>query len=316
MTTKPAQNNQEYRLGILGYPLSHSLSPIMHQHFLKLAGLTGQYETIEIISDKLSGWFEQGTHQQFSGLNITIPHKTQLFPHLNMATPVAQLTGAVNTMYRDKNNLWVGENTDAEGFEESIPKDIMDKLPGATVLVLGAGGACRSVAYSLIKNHVSQITLKVRPTSFYQPALRVMETMKQALGATTRLSVCNNWDNPALRPEKCLLVVNTTPIGTATMDGIENEVAIPPDVLKKFGQRTLIMDLVYNPEETPLIQAAKQFKLKTENGLPMLVYQGAKAFEYWTGTQLTSKQIQETITLLRDHLKNNASQQNGKLVTA
>ena len=131
-----------------------------------------------------------------------------------------------------------------------------------------------------MQQHVGQILLKVRSTSFYQPTFAALENIRTELSSNTRLSVLNNWDSPALRPDRLALVINTTPVGTLNFP-VEEDLSIPGALISKLSPKCLVYDLVYNPVETSLMKLAQNHNLNNKNGLDMLVRQGAKAFGRW-----------------------------------
>ena len=271
---------KKYRFAVLGTDIAYSLSPKLHGFFMEKTGITGTYDILDLATESMNRWFEEQGWQDYDGFNVTIPHKTRLLSHITKITPVARLLGAINTVYKDDTGMLCGDNTDVAGFQESLPPKFLNDLMGKTVLIVGSGGAARAVAYGLMQQHVGQILLKVRSTSFYQPTFAALENIRTELSSNTRLSVLNNWDSPALRPDRLALVINTTPVGTLNFP-VEEDLSIPGALISKLSPKCLVYDLVYNPVETSLMKLAQNHNLNNKNGLDMLVRQGAKAFGRW-----------------------------------
>ena len=305
MTDSSPSQNKNYRFAVLGTDIAYSLSPKLHGFFMEKTGINGAYDILDLSTESMNRWFEELGWQDYDGFNVTIPHKTRLLSHIQKITPVARLLGAINTVYKDDTGMLCGDNTDVDGFQASLPEKVLNDLMGKTILIVGSGGASRAVAYGLMQQHVGQILLKVRSTSFYQPTFAAMENIRTELSSNTRLSVLNNWDSPALRPDRLAMVINTTPVGTLNFP-VEEDLSIPATLIAKLSPKCLIYDLVYNPLETSLMKLAHNHNLTAKNGLDMLVRQGAKAFCKWVKQDniITETMIQEANTYLAGVLKN------------
>jgi shikimate dehydrogenase len=260
-----------FHLGLIGYPLGHSLSPKIHTAALKACGLEGDYLLFPIAPDDMQGLkdlLNRVCSNEIHGLNVTIPHKQNVIELMDELTPTAKVIGAVNTIYLRNNGL-VGDNTDASGFLVDLKKFVnteTSKHGNRNVLVLGAGGSARAVVYALA-NDGWKVTISARRS-------------EQAQGLADSLS---NYQLPIisltdLQPSTFDLIVNTTPLGM-----IPNIDTSPLPENATLSKHTKIYDLVYNPRETKLVKDARSQGLSATIGIGMLIEQAALAFEMWTG---------------------------------
>jgi shikimate dehydrogenase len=294
---------EKWHFAIVGHPISHTLSPHLHQFFIDKLGLQGQYDALDLPVDEFSDWLDSGKWRAYHGINITIPYKTKLQSLPLEFHDTVKLTGAVNTLRPLNKTRWEAHNTDVWGFESSLPKATRESLQGKSVLLIGAGGSARAVAYALLNQHIGQLFIKVRPSSYYQPTYAAIESMRSLLGANTRISVVTTWDTPALRPDRFAMVINSTPLGMLNNPENTDDMPAPEEFIQKLATRCLVYDLIYNPVETPFLATAKAAGLKTQNGLTMLIHQGAKAFEAWTGQTVPDELLSEAFTLLSQRLE-------------
>ncbi len=249
------------RLGIIGSPVAHSLSPAIQGAALRATGIDATYERWETPLDALPARLDALRAADCLGANVTIPHKQAVLPLLDEVAPLAAEIGAVNTIVNDAGRL-TGHNTDGGGFVACLREDGFEPA-GKRVLLLGAGGAARGIAFAL-RHEGATVAIANRT------AARA-EALAEAAGATA-VPV----DAPPA-PYDC--VVNCTSAG---MHGSGAKDALPCDPAAA-APATLVVDIVYAPEETPLLRAARAAGLPVLGGLPMLIHQGALAFELWTG---------------------------------
>jgi shikimate dehydrogenase len=253
-------------VGVLGYPVRHSLSPRMHNAAFRVLGMNWVYLAFEVPPESLADALRGMRALGIRGLNLTIPHKEAVLELVDALTPPAEAIGAVNTLFWEEGRL-MGDNTDAEGFLRSLRARGCEPA-GMHALVLGAGGSARAVVYAL-KSAGCHILLANR-------SLPRAQALAEAFGVEQVLPL----EREALRPilSEVQLVVNCTPLG------MEPAVESMPDVpLEALPPDAWVCDLVYRPLHTRLLQKAHQLGLRTIDGLGMLVYQGALAFERWTG---------------------------------
>jgi shikimate dehydrogenase len=259
-----------YQLGLIGFPLGHSLSPKIHAAALKACNLQGDYSLFPILPEDKQGLknlLARVRAGEVHGLNVTIPHKQNVIEFMDELTPTAKAIGAVNTIYLRENRL-IGDNTDATGFLLDLKKYMEDRKEemGKTVLVLGAGGSARAVVHALLSDGWN-VTLAAR---------RIEQAHQLAWSfANYHLLITNFAD---LRPSTFNLIINTTPLG---MFPNIDQSPLPENTALSKG--TIMYDLIYNPRETKLVKDARVQGLSATTGLGMLIEQAALAFEIWTG---------------------------------
>jgi len=266
-------------IGLIGYPLNHSISPAFQQAAIDYYQLDMRYQLWETNSSDLAMTIQRLRSPDYCGANVTIPHKEAVAAFLDDIDETAREVGAINTIV-SRNGKLTGYNTDVQGFMKALKEDAGFETEKKHAVVLGAGGAARAVCYGLIQSGIAVLTIMNR--SFPRAQSLVSSLAQHALANRIgiRISAAPWADEPSSEIMKsCHLIVNCTSIGmrhTTT----EHESPVPAAALSKD---VLIYDLVYNPQETPLIKAAKAAKARTLGGLSMLVYQGGAAFELWTG---------------------------------
>ena len=278
-----------WRLGVVGYPIEHSISPVIHQAAIDALGIAARYERWSVAPGDLAAWAAGLRAADVLGANVTIPHKEMLIPLLDELDSSARAIGAVNTVLKRDGKL-VGANTDAEGFGRALADAGYTPRTGEAVM-LGAGGAARAVGHALLAAGVRGLAI------FNRDAARAL-ALSRALSAAV-LAVAD--DNPGAqrvppptanpRPRlaafgldapdldarlaTCDLLVNTTSVGMRPGDRVLRPEQVPADAL--------VVDIIYRPAETALLADAAARGARTQNGLPMLVYQAAAAFERWLG---------------------------------
>ena len=250
------------RLGIIGHPVAHSLSPAIQGAALRAAGVDATYERWDTPLDALAARIAALREPDCLGANVTIPHKQNVLALLDEVAPLAAKIGAVNTIVNDGGRL-SGHNTDGGGFVAAL-REAGFEPAGKSFLLVGAGGAARGIAFALRRAGAAAIAISNRT------AARA-EALAEAVGGDAA-----PFEAPPA-PYDC--VVNCTSAG---MHGSGAEDALPCDPTAA-GPATLVVDIVYAPEETPLLRAARDAGLPVLGGLPMLIHQGALAFELWTG---------------------------------
>ena len=254
-------------LALLGYPLSHSLSPAMHNAALGAVGLDDwRYEAMPVEPERLAEAVAAIRGGDYAGANITVPYKTAVIPLLDGLTPVAEMIGAVNTLVK-KNGQLIGHNTDAAGLLADL-RSHGCSIANRPILILGAGGAARA-AVAACASAGARIRLVAR-----RP--------EQAQLLITNYPSLEIFDWSPLfflqASEDCALILNTTPLGMTPDTDTSPWLDGAP-----FPPGAFVYDLVYNPAETLLVRQARAAGLRAATGLGMLVEQGALAFELWTG---------------------------------
>jgi shikimate dehydrogenase len=261
-------------VGIIGYPLKHSISPLFQQAAFDHCGLDLCYETWETEPGRLGEVGGRLRRPENLGANVTIPYKEAVLPFLDELDDLARRIGAVNTIAKRGQSL-IGYNTDALGFLRALEEDGF-KVEGRRVVLLGAGGAARAAAFALVMAGVASLAIVNRTQDKAESLLSSLTSSSKRGQQVMALP----WDRSSLARalSGCHLVVNATSIG---MKHGPTEGRSPLEA-ELLPQDALIYDMVYNPEETPFLRQARMMGARTLGGLPMLVYQGAAAFELWT----------------------------------
>jgi shikimate dehydrogenase len=261
-------------LGLIGYPLGHSLSPLLHNQAIKELGLNYVYLAFEVEPANLREALEGIRALNVKGINVTIPFKEKVIPLLDEVDPLASQVGAVNTICNEGGYL-KGYNTDVTGLRRMIEEDGEFNLKGKKAVVVGAGGAGRAAGFALCQAGIGEIYLLNRTL---QKAMGVTAEWKQYYpGVSIDCGPLEVKHYYSILKEADLLI-DTTPIGMAP------EVDVPPVIAEKaLHPELLVIDLVYNPRETTLLKAARRVGADTLDGLGMLLYQGIESFKIWTG---------------------------------
>lgn len=252
------------RTGVIGSPVMHSLSPLIHNHWIARYGIDARYDAIEINPDMLAGRVNELADNGYCGFNVTIPHKVDIMPLCDTVEETARVMGAVNTVVIRDGKLH-GRNTDAFGFMENLRAQKPGYVPGKTV-VLGAGGAARAVIYGLLESGTPEIILCNR-SGDRADALSKEPFCKSRVGAA-------DWDHIEDTLGNASLLVNTTSLG---MTG-------QPDLAINLGRAPLdciVCDIVYRPLITPLLAQAAARGMPYVTGLGMLLHQARPAFQAW-----------------------------------
>ena len=258
------------KLALLGYPLSHSVSPAMHNAALVAVGLRDwRYDAMPVEPEKLADAVALLRTPPYAGANVTIPHKTTVIPFLDGLTPWAEAIGAVNTLVKRDGKL-IGDNTDAVGLLTEICSYI--SIVQLTVLILGAGGSARAAVAACM-----EIGAKIRLLARRRE--QAQSLLLQFSGSQSAIELYD-WSPRGLlqASDNCALILNTTPLGMTP-----NVYASPWLHGVPFPPGAFVYDLVYNPAETLLVRQARASGLRAATGLGMLVEQGALAFKQWTG---------------------------------
>lgn len=260
-------------LGIFGYPVAHSASPLMQNAAFEASGLDFVYVPFAVSPAALAMAVAGIKAIGMAGVNVTIPHKEAVLELLDETSPEAELMGAVNTIVNTDGRL-VGHNTDGGGFLRSLEEEAGFRVAGKTVLLLGAGGAARGVAVRLALAGAHRIIIANRRP---ERARGIAETVNKHTPASGEIAEMTVQALTGLLPETDL-IVNTTPIGMFPNTG-----EMPPLPVEFLEKKHLVADLIYNPMDTTLLRRSRAAGAATLGGLGMLLYQGAIAFELWTG---------------------------------
>ena len=251
--------------GVIGEPISHSLSPLLHNPAFAALEIDAVYVTFRVSPSSLGDALRGLLALNVQGINVTVPHKSEVFQYVDEVTDTARKIGAVNTL-RNDSGYWIGENTDATGFIRSL-EPLGLSLPGSSVGMLGAGGAAKGVAVGLLEAGVSRLFISNRS---YDRATVLAELLKASFGQQSVSAVSLE----ELEKKELNLLVNTTTVGS---DGYSS-----PAKLNRFDKLGAVTDIIYRPSRTPLLLEAEKLGLPNLNGGGMLLYQGISAFSFWT----------------------------------
>lgn len=254
-------------LGVIGYPIEHSYSPQIHNYISEKMGLNYIYTSMKVSPADLKAAIDGVKSLGFTGVNVTVPHKTEVIKHLDSVDDAALEYGSVNTV-KVKNKKLIGYSTDALGYFKSLTDTGFD-IKGKDVLIIGAGGAARPICIKLINKGAKSISVKNRTK---ENTIRLCDYVQKTCGFKIN-------DTPIL--SRYDLVINTTPVGM-----YPNTEASPLDDFSFIDKDTLVSDLIYNPGETLFLKRAKNRGAKIINGLGMLIYQAMYSYEIFTDTKL------------------------------
>ncbi|MGI9533880.1 MAG: shikimate dehydrogenase [Thermodesulfobacteriota bacterium] len=273
--------------GIFGHPIEHSLSPVMQNNAFSERDLDSVYVAFDVPPPSLSEAVSAIRALGISGINVTVPHKESIMAHLDEISTDAMLVGAVNTISNIEGRL-IGFNTDVGGFLRAL-KDDLDFTPeGKKVFLMGAGGAARAVIVGLGRNYVSEIVITNRTLS------KAEDLAKEFGDQFPKVEIKAVMLSDEERIKKYIggsdILINASSAG---MNG-DNPLELPLYLLPKSA---VIYDLVYQPKETPLIKDAKKAGIKAVSGHSMLLFQGAEAFEIWTGLVAPVKTMKKALEL-------------------
>jgi shikimate dehydrogenase len=257
--------------GIMGWPVSHSRSPALHNFWLEQNGIDGAYVPLAVQPDRLEQALRGLPALGFRGCNLTHPHKRTAMELVDQVEPVARRIGAINTVIVAADGSLEGRNTDVFGFRESLREAVPEWDPAAgPAVVLGAGGAARAVVAALVEDRVPAVRLVNRTTGH-------AEALAKDLASSQADVTVLPWSEREAALAGAALLVNTTSLGMTGEPALSIDLAALP-------RQAIVMDIVYVPLETPLLAAARQRGHRVVDGLGMLLHQGRPGFEAWFGT--------------------------------
>ena len=269
-------------LCVIGHPIEHSMSPIMHNAALKELSLDYIYLAFDVPPNALEKAILGFKKSNMKGINVTIPHKEAIIHYLDELDPLSKQIGAVNTV-KNEGGVLLGRNTDALGAKQAL-LDAGFKIEGKKALIMGAGGAARAISFGLtekideifISNRTEERAIKLAKE--LQDKTKIKATGKDTSKKTLR-TLTNSVD----------ILINTTPIG------MYPKIDVSPISKDLLNENLFVFDIIYNPLQTRLLKDAKEIGSKTLNGLDMFINQGALAFEWWTGKKPNVELMKEKI---------------------
>lgn len=259
---------------VIGDPIAHSLSPFMHDTWFQHHGIDAGYIPIRVEPDNLEKAFESLKLLGVSGFNITLPHKQAIIPFLDNLDETALKMNAVNTVVYD-NQEYVGFNTDGDGFVRSLLRQSVDV--DGKVLVIGAGGAARGISYALKRAGFGDVTITNR--TYRRAEELAEETGSAAITMPDAEASLSDFD----------IIIQTTSVGLSQDDAL-------PLSLDRLKEGSVVADIIYNPLTTSFLEKAQEKNCTIVNGVGMFVYQGAIAFEKWTGIEPDTEKMIQLIT--------------------
>lgn len=270
---------------LLGSPVAHSISPLMHNEAFRLLNLDYTYLCFDVTEDTLPTAVAGLKACGIRGFNLTMPNKNKIVELLDELSPAARLIGAVNTVVNDDGHL-TGYNTDGVGYMQAV-KDAGYDITGKTITVMGAGGAATAICAQAALDGVKRIHIFARETSrFWSRTQKLVENINSTLPCEAFLHENKDLTALAQAISESTLLLNATSVGMApNTDGtiIENTSLYHPDLI--------VSDVIYNPRETRFLREAREASCRTFNGMYMLLYQGAEAFCLWTGQDMPVDKI-------------------------
>lgn len=272
--------------GLLGSPVSHSISPMMHNEAFNILGLDYVYLCFDVGTDSLKTVVEGMKAMGVRGFNCTMPDKNLMCELADELSPAAKLSGAVNTVLNDNGRL-IGHNTDGIGYMQAV-KDAGHDIIGKNMTLLGAGGAATAVCTQAALDGVASINVFSIKDQFFDRAKKMVDTINA--NTKCKASLFDLADKTELKKSitNSHILTNATSVGMAP--NTDNCIITDESVFRKD---LIVSDVIYNPRETKLLSMAKSHGCQTFNGLYMLLYQGAEAFKIWTGKEMPVEKIKE-----------------------
>ena len=270
-------------VAVVANPIKHSISPFIHNSAFEATNTNGVYLAWEVDATELAETVANIRRYQMFGINLSMPYKEQVIPYLDQLSAEACLIGAVNTVVNREGTL-IGYNTDGKGFFKSLPSF---KISRKRLVLLGAGGAAKAILAQAILDGVSQISVFVRSSSM-EKTRPYLEKIQNTTGFRVDLFALEDVQDLQDSITQADLLVNATSVG---MDGTSQP--IPTSIV--LPEKLMVADVIYQPFETPFLKWARNQGNQSINGLGMLLYQAAEAFELWTDKEMPTDQIWELL---------------------
>ena len=280
----------EVGLAVLGWPVSHSISPFLHNAALEKLSLVDsnfknwRYEKLQVPAEDLSSILPQMAKCGYRGMNLTIPHKVRVLPYLSEVTKEAQVMGAVNTLVKVKDG-WMGYNTDGYGLQRALESTFKIYLREHVVLILGAGGAARAAAAKCLSVGCEQVWISNRSRDRMNAL--VSDLSEEFPSSSLKSFQIDRFPN-SLYDVSNLIIINATSLGLHESDA--SPLNFP---FSNFNVEAKAFDMIYNPAETEFLRKAKEAGMEFSNGLSMLVFQALRSLEIWTGREISEKAMFE-----------------------
>ena len=271
------------KFGIIGNPIKHSLSPVLHNYWFKKYNINADYSIMDVKDEnQLPGIIKQIRNREISGINITLPYKQKIVSHVDTVINDAEITSSVNTIYLDNQETIVGENTDVFGLQAAYLKEI-DNASKKKALIIGAGGVSPSVILSLQKSGVNEISI-------------INRTREKCIFLKNKFNKLKiiEWENLKEEIKNFDIIINATSLGLKNSKDFDFN-------FDQTKSNLIYIDTIYNPLETKTLKYLKKMDVKVFNGLSMFIYQGQKAFYLWN--KINPEIDDKLIELLVSNLK-------------
>ena len=269
---------------VIGNPIDHSLSPTIHNYWIKKNNIKAIYDKQRLDSDDLKNLIIKIKEKNISGVNVTVPFKKEVIPYLDKLTSGAEVTQSVNTILLTNDSKIVGYNTDISGFENAIKYTKYD-ISGKKILILGSGGVTPSIILALYNMNVSSITLTNRTKAKAEQLQNFYNSNTVKKNGWNDIKVVDWGEVPEFD-----MIINATSVGLNKDDNLDLD-------FSKIGKNKFFYDVIYNPKETNFLKKGKDLGNKTENGKKMFIFQAAEAFKIWHNIQ---PEINEEVSKLLD----------------
>ena len=272
------------KYSIIGKPLSHSLSPILHNYWFKKYKIDAEYTSLEVNENDIKSVIELIKKKKLNGINITLPYKQKIIPYLDNIVNDAKESHSVNTVYLSSENKTIGENTDVFGLQAGYLKEIIDnKNRKQKTLIIGAGGVAPSIILSLQKSQINDITL----------TNRTIEKARFLKRKFNNIDIIE-WDLHLDKIQDFDIIINATSLGMKNAQDFDF-------FYENIKPELIYIDTIYNPSQTKMIKHFKKKNIKTFNGLDMFIYQGQKSFYIWN--KINPEIDENLINLLKKNIK-------------
>lgn len=280
-------------IGLTATPIGHSLSPAMHNMAFRKLGLNCVYMAFEVGNEELADVVTGFRALGLRGWNVSMPNKTKILPLLDELSPAAQFAGAVNTVVNEDGKL-IGHITDGTGYVRGLQQNGVD-IKGKKITLLGAGGAATAIAIQCAIDGASEIHIFNTDDQFYDRAVKNADIINNEIQGINCKATVNRLDNLELLKASIAnsdILTNGTGVGMKPLEGQ----SLIPDV-SWLRPELIVSDVVYIPRKTKLLEMAESVGCKAINGLGMMLWQGAKAFEIWTGQEMPVEYVKEEMKL-------------------
>lgn len=277
-------------IGLLAYPIRHSSSPTMHNEAFAYLGLDYAYLAFEVGQDALEDAIKGLRALQMPGANISMPNKAAVIPYLDKLSPAAKLCGAVNTIVNE-NGVLTGYNTDGIGYMQSLKDNQIDVI-GKKMTIAGSGGAASAIQVQAALDGVAEISVFNIKDKFWENAKASVEKINSQTNCKIALHDLADLEKLKAEMADSYLFTNATGVG---MKPLEGQTYIPDP--SYFQPDLIVTDIIYSPSETALLKMAKEAGCRTMNGMGMILFQGAAAFELWTGQKMPIEHIKNVLNL-------------------